>query len=493
MKYCIQCGKPMNDNAAFCAACGARQSAAPAPMRPAGQTGEQVPRQTPGQPVEPQKKKSHAGLIIGIIAGSLTLTAGIVVLVMSLITVPGSKLSAPAVQIPKPEQAPAAAMTPEEFESKYASAIAEVYEPKAAEETDAAPAYAAAEAGDAAGVYPFEGTWVVSDRYGLSIERSGETYSVSMHASNSAWSGFDAEMTCRLEDGALVYDDGMIRQYRYSWDPEAPLEEASIRTENLCGRFYLSMTEDETGYDGDRTVFRCSDSDDSPRLVWEETTRKKAEDEYILWFSSQIWLTENDVTGMSAEELWLARQEIPARRGCVFEDSATQAYFEGLSWYQPQVGEADFDYSSLSETEQINCSRLNQWELALSGQMVPPLLVPSDLSADEIESVLDRSFSSCAYIWQVENGDAFLDEVMRKVGYQQYLVTYLYDEAGCLIGAQLEIDGNRYTYYYSAGAQGYSLIFRIGPDGEQYNPKTNEFMEQILLRGYLQWAENGVR
>ncbi|WP_026669230.1 YARHG domain-containing protein [Butyrivibrio sp. AE3006] len=57
--------------------------------------------------------------------------------------------------------------------------------------------------------------------------------------------------------------------------------------------------------------------------------------EYILWYSSDEYLTESDLSWLSAKELTYARNEIYARHGYVFKSSELNNYFCGLSWYEP--------------------------------------------------------------------------------------------------------------------------------------------------------------
>jgi len=122
-------------------------------------------------------------------------------------------------------------------------------------------------------------------------------------------------------------------------------------------------------------------------------------------------------------------------------------------------------------------------------QSVPYRLTVFDIPYDEMDIVRERTdylitdgvFTDTVTL---TNGDTALDNTMNKVGYSNYTVTYTYDLIGQLVKAELLIDGNQYVYYfYCEPDQGYQLIYRIGPDGEQYSPEINEFMEEILVRG----------
>ena len=85
----------------------------------------------------------------------------------------------------------------------------------------------------------------------------------------------------------------------------------------------------------------------------DNTISKKAD--YILPDSSDRILTEKDLSGLSADELKKARNEITARHGRKFDDNELQKYFDSKSWYKGTIEPDDFDiYEMLSETERKN-------------------------------------------------------------------------------------------------------------------------------------------
>ena len=76
--------------------------------------------------------------------------------------------------------------------------------------------------------------------------------------------------------------------------------------------------------------------------------------EWIFPDSSQRLLTDADVEGLSAWELKVARNEIYARHGRRFKDTALQAYFDSCSWYEGTIAPADFSDDMLSSMELAN-------------------------------------------------------------------------------------------------------------------------------------------
>lgn len=84
-------------------------------------------------------------------------------------------------------------------------------------------------------------------------------------------------------------------------------------------------------------------------------------DSYVLLLSdSELWWgTYADY--WSTERLELARKEIYARHGMIFEDQQIQGYFENCNWYNGTVPEAEFDDSVLNEYESANVKRLTHY------------------------------------------------------------------------------------------------------------------------------------
>lgn len=71
--------------------------------------------------------------------------------------------------------------------------------------------------------------------------------------------------------------------------------------------------------------------------------------DYILADSCSRYLNWQDLYGLSAQELYLAEQEIYARHGYTFSEWDVQEYFDNREWYQPsQTQEELSDYASMN-------------------------------------------------------------------------------------------------------------------------------------------------
>lgn len=135
-----------------------------------------------------------------------------------------------------------------------------------------------------------------------------------------------------------------------------------------------SETVDEEYYayeDNYETDFNVSEEDefDSEEYVqdeneymdeteWEDQTSY----EYILPESDTRFLTKADLSGLTAEECRLARNEIYARHGRIFKDEALQEYFESFSWYYPEIQPDDFEESMLNRYEIYNRDLIVEYE-----------------------------------------------------------------------------------------------------------------------------------
>ncbi|MBQ6386007.1 MAG: YARHG domain-containing protein [Lachnospiraceae bacterium] len=83
-------------------------------------------------------------------------------------------------------------------------------------------------------------------------------------------------------------------------------------------------------------------------------------DGYVLPGSASSKISESDLSGLSAEELRIARNEIYARHGLIFKSPELQDYFSQLDWYHGTVENAQD--IALSEVEAENVNTINNYE-----------------------------------------------------------------------------------------------------------------------------------
>ena len=79
---------------------------------------------------------------------------------------------------------------------------------------------------------------------------------------------------------------------------------------------------------------------------------------YLLPHSSYSYLNYSDIAGFSKGELRLARNEIYARHGFIFQSNDLKSYFNSQDWYIP-----DSSYGgNLSSIEKYNVDFIKSYE-----------------------------------------------------------------------------------------------------------------------------------
>lgn len=92
-----------------------------------------------------------------------------------------------------------------------------------------------------------------------------------------------------------------------------------------------------------------------------ETEEASTEDEFIFPDSDTRRLSRSELEGKNEWECKIARNEIFARRGKIFDDPELQAYFESCSWYEGK--NSQYEYSEyISEIEAYNVQLIREYE-----------------------------------------------------------------------------------------------------------------------------------
>lgn len=96
-------------------------------------------------------------------------------------------------------------------------------------------------------------------------------------------------------------------------------------------------------------------------------TKEPVSDDYILPDSATRRLTQADVADLTWEQCCLARNEIFARHGRLFQTPQIAAYFEAKSWYHGTIPGTSFSNDVLSQIERDNIDFLVSYENATWG------------------------------------------------------------------------------------------------------------------------------
>lgn len=89
---------------------------------------------------------------------------------------------------------------------------------------------------------------------------------------------------------------------------------------------------------------------------------EEVESDYILPESSEVYLSEEDLEGLTAEQCKIARNEIYARHGRLFSDEELQSYFDSCAWYDGYIEPEDFSEELLTEVELTNLQTISSYE-----------------------------------------------------------------------------------------------------------------------------------
>lgn len=76
--------------------------------------------------------------------------------------------------------------------------------------------------------------------------------------------------------------------------------------------------------------------------------------DYVLPESASRLYSAEELSGLSSNDLFIARNEIYARHGRIFTNPTLQQYFSGKSWYSGTIAPENFDSSVLNSYERQN-------------------------------------------------------------------------------------------------------------------------------------------
>ena len=88
----------------------------------------------------------------------------------------------------------------------------------------------------------------------------------------------------------------------------------------------------------------------------------KENDDYVIPNSDSRYVSESELSAFTEWELKVARNEIYARRGRTFKDSALQSYFNSKPWYYGSVEAKDFKETVFNEYEKANIDTIAKYE-----------------------------------------------------------------------------------------------------------------------------------
>lgn len=157
----------------------------------------------------------------------------------------------------------------------------------------------------------------------------------------------------------VSYDSGMI----YAQIREHIIENESQKNEEMYLNSDIeSESDNETNSIIQEEDNKNSNLESNQNIKDASIYDEDMEEDYILPDSSTRRLTDEEVQGLSKEDLRIARNEIYARHGRKFDDMQLQSYFNSKSWYKGTIGPADFKESMLSDIEKDNIQLIKKFE-----------------------------------------------------------------------------------------------------------------------------------
>lgn len=121
-----------------------------------------------------------------------------------------------------------------------------------------------------------------------------------------------------------------------------------------------------SGQTGSQGQVSCGQT--SGQSATEETNGTQAgpSDSYMITDSNSRYIQSEELAGLTAWQLKVARNEIYARHGMIFKSGAIQDHFNTRSWYHGTVEAANFDTSVLNAYEWANIKTIQEVEAALT-------------------------------------------------------------------------------------------------------------------------------
>lgn len=323
-RFCKSCGAPLKPGAAFCTACGAKVTAE-TQQKPEEKTAGQpsvpaAPKAAPQQPAQQQPAPKKKGYLPVIIVVAVLLCIGIAAAVLKF-----TVFSTPA-------DAKMAEETPDTAVQEDTEAIKEVD----SEQIDSSDADLIAD-----GAVSLQGTVKISTDNRLFLDW-GEPKSILLKEGDDEFVRLNEVSSAYLQNAGV---DGDL------WS-ELPLKQEVL----ITGKLKL---------DGSQLILKAEKmTDPNGNAIVTEVEEAKSEE--ILPESDSRLLTQQDVAGLSLQQINYAKNEIYARHGRKFASKELQDYFNAQSWYHGTVDAADFKESVLSDVEKKNAEFLAEVEFSIA-------------------------------------------------------------------------------------------------------------------------------
>lgn len=123
-----------------------------------------------------------------------------------------------------------------------------------------------------------------------------------------------------------------------------------------------NSVDSDSEYTTEKEEISTSSVNNDSEYIADEEQDSSTDRDYILEGSDSRYITEKEVENLSDTDRRLAKNEIYARHGRMFNSADLQDYFESKSWYKGTVKPSDFDESVLNKYEKANIDLISSME-----------------------------------------------------------------------------------------------------------------------------------
>lgn len=109
----------------------------------------------------------------------------------------------------------------------------------------------------------------------------------------------------------------------------------------------------------DMSYYFTSDEAETQVITEEQTENTTPVADDYIFPSDSRYITQADMSSWDSHKAWLARNEIFARHGYIFQNEELQNYFLAKSWYEPN---SSYSESMLNEIEKANVATIKAFE-----------------------------------------------------------------------------------------------------------------------------------
>lgn len=339
-RYCIHCGKELEEKAIFCPFCGKKVEDISEDI--SENISENMSEDMFEDDFEdPYAGKGSSSLLKWLVGVIVVLVVIIIAAIVLFLVVPKRDNGAASVEEPASESTGTA---------KEEEIIQDGNEPNDSEDqaavlTDGSPVTGYLESKDDI------------DYFVIKAKETGSAVLEFRHTADSEKDGVGWR---------LSYEDNGRTSTELCWLSE---EQTEIEISLASGDNYVYISADSAMSADTLERVRNTPYYISVTMTEEEEEEEEEEEQepvvnsgYIIPDSSSRYLSASDLKGLSSSELRLARNEIYARHGRKFDDSGLQNYFNGQSWYKGTISPGSFSESILNAYEKANVELIRQYE-----------------------------------------------------------------------------------------------------------------------------------